>query len=134
LFTVRKKNNYIYSSPKELLENIYFVKDYAWSYENEFRILITIHKDVFDKYNRPKRIAVKVPLEVVNQFRYRTGPEFESSSLKEDRKFFDYIKKENENYKKNDKIKYFLKSKLGIKMRLIEKNRKEIETYLKTLK
>ena len=95
---------------KETMEKNYFIKDYPWEYEREFRILIKNKTDLLYE-----RLAIHIPPEIISSLEVMSAPE---------RKF---TEKEREKYIslgiKPEKIK---ESRLGVRMNLLENNKKDI--------
>lgn len=104
------KYHYIKSFDDELLINNYFIKDYPWEYEKEFRIVIQIKGDeVYEK------VAIPIPEDIKKQLKITSAPEYQFSEEEKD-EFVSYgIKKEN-----------IGASKLTINMNLLRNNQKNI--------
>lgn len=94
----------------------YFVKDYPWEYEKEFRIIFKNNTG-----NDIGRIAIDVPPKIIKGLKLSYAPEV---NLKEDIISLEGFQK----YQMNN-IK---RSALAIKMNLISKNRKDIIENLKS--
>ena len=94
----------------------YFIKNYPWEYEKEFRLVfINRTKTTY------KRLIVSIPDKLDNKIKLRLAPELKTSELK-----------------KNKQLKYFSKipetelmlSKLKIQMNLFNRNKESFAEYL----
>ena len=106
----RNKTYAIPPVDKDVLQKCFFVKDYPWEYEQEFRIVIqnkTAH--VYDQ------IAIPIPEDIISKLEIMSAPEQPFTS------------KEKEEFEalgiRPDKIK---ESTLGIHMNLLRNNRESI--------
>ncbi len=94
----------------EELKKCFFIKNYPWEYEREFRIII---------YNKSKddyeKLALYIPKEIMTSFEIMSAPEKEFTKEEKEKLVFSGIKP--------DKIK---KSKLGIEMNLLKNNKADI--------
>lgn len=89
----------------------YFIKDYVWNYEKEFRIII------IDKQNRKlDYILLPIPEGIVKQIKIKTG---KNSDIEEEKLPISKNKIE--------------KSKLKIAINLLKRNKDEILNYIKNL-
>ena len=131
-----RNKRYKVDKPEEFYKQNYFIKDYPWEYEREFRIVFI---------NKTGRYIEKIKIDIPERFRkaknkklkVRLGPEI--SSIKPDlsgESEFDRCKQAVlENAEKNDKIdeSYDVivdKSKLKISMDLMKKNMNDIINYI----
>lgn len=100
--------------------NNFFVKDYPWEYEREFRIVIKLTNvdnallDIKDL-----RIAVKIPDEIYKDIKIKTAPEFDNRSAL----------LEQEGFKKWA-IESLEESSLKISMNLLTRNKDDISNLL----
>lgn len=110
------------SDVTSLEKDKYFVKDYPWEYEREFRIVIKLTNiDNALLGEEDLRIAVKIPDEIYKDIKIKTAPEFENAS-----KLF-----EQEGFKKWAEAKKELeKSSLDISMDLLGRNKKDVSNLL----
>lgn len=99
---------------KDFSTGNYFVKDYPWEYEKEFRIVFKNNSG-----NYIDRIAVDIPEKIMNKFKLSCAPEVE----KEDVILLDGVKQYL-----SRKIEH---SSLSIKMDLVSKNISDIIENLK---
>lgn len=108
---IYKNTSYIVESMnEEILKNNFFVKNYPWKYEHEFRIIIKNKTDeLFEK------VALPIPSDLVSELEIMFAPE--CILAKEEAKR--YVSKGI----KHEKIK---KSKLSINMDLLNRNRNDI--------
>lgn len=108
---------------KAFESNNFFVKDYPWEYEKEFRVIIKVKgegKEIIDKIGESKaKIAIKIPDKIYRDIKIRTAPEFGNVS--------DPL--ELQGFKKWAKKKLEISS-LGISMDLIGRNKKDINNTL----
>ncbi len=106
----RNKKYIIPPVSEDVLISNFFIKEYPWEYEHEFRIIIKNNTDkTYD------RVAIKIPENVLNKFKLMTAPETKTiDSLKEELINLG-IKKEN-----------IERSKLNINMSLLKNNKADI--------
>lgn len=119
----RKNDNVIkykgtfYEIPKSdavaFAEDNYFIKDYPWEYEKEFRLIFVNKTDV-----PVPRLAVKFSDSILSKLKIRLGPEMNKEDVQE--KIF-----KDKGFKKYLFYK-LLTSNLKIKMDLLNRNRKSI--------
>lgn len=95
----------------------YFIKNYPWEYEKEFRIIFINHTNTIYK-----RLIVKIPELVYGKIKLRLAPELEIGELKKNKT----LKRIN---KKPELI--LIQSKLKIKMNLFSRNKESLPEYLK---
>jgi hypothetical protein len=109
----RNKWYYINDNSEMFEKNNYFIKDYPWEYEKEFRVVIKNKTKIsYDK------LVVDFPDEIYKTMKIRFAPEFDEQpflSLLQDYKGFQKFLS-----------KKFLYSKLNINMNLCKRNKKEI--------
>lgn len=98
----------------------YFIKDYPWEYEREFRIVFR------NKTKIPyQKIIVEFPEFLDKTIKIKLAPEFNQLTLKErNNEFYDYV---------NSKMKEVKPSDLSIKMNLINSNITDIFAYLDSI-
>ena len=106
-----KQKWYELSDPENF--KCYFVKDYPWEYEREFRFLF--HNKTGKALDR---IALKIPDKVYSKLKIAFAPESKIESLTENPPF---------NAFKTNKIS---KSALDVKMDLLDRNRADVIAYL----
>ena len=99
-------------------DNNFFIKDYPWEYEREFRILLKNKSR--KKYDR---LAIEIPEELYSRLKLRFGPELSSKDLKYRAYGFDSVYSLSK-----EKME---KSKLGIQMDLLKRNEYHIKQYAK---
>ncbi len=99
-------------------EDNYFIKDYSWEYEREFRIVMKT-KDTMGK------VAVYIPEEIISSIKVRFGPELERSYLQKKIKKYDGLRGLSK-----DQCLY---SKLNICMNLFERNKDSLLDYLENV-
>lgn len=109
---------YSVSDSDEFAKDNYFVKDYPWEYEKEFRI-IAINKTGKSR----SKVKIKIPDSVMKKLKIRLAPEtndktaiFEKEGIK---KYLD---------------SRILDSGLGISMGLLQRNCREYEEYMKRVR
>lgn len=111
VFKYRNTRYEVCDDIQEFLEDNYFIKDYPWNYENEFRIVIKVKKEIIYE-----KIILKLPDIHVNKgcISIRLGPEM--------------FKNENESEKSPLETCDLTieKSKLSIKMNLLDRNKEDI--------
>lgn len=88
----------------------YFVKDYPWNYEREFRLVFKFEKEVQAEF-----IAIPLPQKLIDELEIMSAPECEFSE--EEKSAY------NSSGVKWEKMK---KSNLNIKMDLLKRNKKSI--------
>ena len=96
----------------------FFIKDYPWEYEKEFRILLK--NETAKKYNR---LAIKIPQEFYPDLKLRLAPELSNTRLQRRKRTLNKICNLI-----NPKIE---KSTLGIQMDLLKRNEYHIKEYAK---
>ncbi len=100
-----------------ILSKNYFIKSYPWEYEREFRIVIkNNNKDI-----KSDKLALKIPDSIIPYFEIMCAPEIRLTQKRKD----EFIRLGI----KPNRIK---KSKLKIKMNLIENNEAEINSWYKS--
>lgn len=107
----------VYDSDKFAKDN-YFVKDYPWEYEKEFRI-IAINKTE----KSASKVRIKIPDSVMKKLKIRLAPETNDKTA-----IF-----EKEGFKKYLDSRIF-KSGLRISMGLLQRNCREYEEYMKRVR
>lgn len=109
---------YSVSGSEEFAKDNYFIKDYPWEYEKEFRI---IAKNKTEK--SASKVRIKIPDSVMKKLKIRLAPETDDKSV-----IF-----EKEGFKKylDSRI---LGSGLGISMGLLQRNCREYEEYMKRVR
>ncbi len=109
---------YSVSDSDEFKKDNYFVKDYPWEYEKEFRI-IAINKTE----KSASKVKIKIPDSVTKKLKIRLAPETNNKTA-----IF-----EKEGFKKylNSRI---LDSGLRISMGLLQRNCREYEEYMKRIR
>ncbi len=110
-----KNKNYEVYYDTEFQKNNYFIKDYAWEYEKEFRIVIKTNTGI--EY---ERLEIEIPEEIYSKIKIKLGPEtkypFEKIFEKEGFKNFLETKLE--------------KSKLSVKMDMFNRNHRNMIDYI----
>ncbi len=96
-------------------EENYFVKDYSWNFEGEFRIVLINNTDI--KY---ERLAVKIPEKVKASFGLMYAPEVEQRELVFEKKGI-----------KELLLNKIDSSNLGIRMDLLKRNEEDIMRYVR---
>ena len=91
------------------LDSNYFIKQYPWHYEREFRIVFINKTD-----NTYDRIAIKLDGSFIKKLKIILAPEIKKSEIKSS--VFDGLA--------------LTESKLKIKMGLLSRNQEEINTYI----
>ncbi len=95
----------------------YFVKDYPWEYEKEFRIIIE------NKSKKPyNHLKINIPDDVYENLKIRLAPELSEDEINE------VLHKDGFEELLSKKL---IKSDLQISMGILNKNKKELQTYLK---
>lgn len=101
-------------------EDNYFIKDYPWEYEKEFRFIFVNKTDV-----PVPRLAVEFSDSTLSKLKIRLGPEMNKEDVQEkifkDKGFKKYL------------FHKLLNSNLKIKMDLLNRNRKSIVTELPSI-
>ncbi len=105
-----KNDWYAISDPYNIEKDNYFIKDYPWNYEKEFRIIIDI-----DSKEECEHVEIAIPDSIYKFLKIKLGPECDS-----DTDIFKY-----KGYSKWAKAQV-LSSELGINMNLLNKNREEV--------
>lgn len=96
----------------------FFIKDYPWEYEKEFRILLK--NETAKKYNR---LAIKIPREFYPELKLRLAPELSNTRLRRHKRTLNKICNLI-----NPKVE---ESTLGIQMDLLKRNEYHIKEYAK---
>lgn len=118
---VKYKNEFFTVDDIETFEkNNYFIKDYPWEYEKEFRIVIINKTDrTYD------RLKIDIPIECFKTLKIRVAPEVGDTELtefiKENKGFQEYLQTS------------VLKSSLKINMSLLKRNVEEFIKYIPNL-
>ena len=99
-------------------KNNFFVKDYPWEYEREFRILLKNMST--EKYSR---LAIEIPEELYPRLKLRFGPELSSKDCQYRAYGFDSIYRLS-----SEKME---KSNLGVQMDLLKRNEYHVKEYAK---
>ena len=131
-------DNTIVDNPEQFFPQNYFIKDYPWEYEKEFRIVLI---------NRTGRYIEKIKIDIPEEFRkskrrklkIRLGPEVsndkpDSSGKTDFDRFKQEILEKAEKKDKDEGSSYTVtvdKSKLKVNMDLMIRNQKVINAYLK---
>ena len=103
---------------KEFENDNFFIKDYPWEYEREFRILI---KNKTGKNH--DRLAIKIPEKIYPSLKLRLAPELTRESFQAEIKDLEVFQKLfSSNAKESD---------LGISMNLLSRNEERIHEYAK---
>lgn len=122
-YVKHKSKKYKIGDPNELfVKDNYFIKDYAWNYEKEFRIVIRILGE-----NVPKRIAIPFSKKtLLSGISITTGPETKESTE---------IDAQEISKRSGLPVEKIKKSKLKVKMDLLNRNKdliaKEFDDLLK---
>ena len=109
---------YSVSDSDEFAKDNYFVKDYPWEYEKEFRIIAINRTE-----KRASKVRIKIPDSVMKKLKIRLAPEMNDKSV-----IF-----EKEGFKKYLDSRIF-KSGLRISMGLLQRNCREYEEYMKRVR
>ncbi len=94
----------------------YFIKNYPWEYEKEFRLIFINHTGT-----TYKRLVVTIPESVRDKIKLRLAPELKFSDLRKN-KNLKYIRKMPESA--------LVYSKLKIRMNLFSRNKESLTEYL----
>ncbi len=107
---------YKISDVSDFTKDNYFIKNYPWEYEKEFRLVfINRTKAIYD------HLIINIPDSLYNKIKLRLAPELKLSELKKNKELV-YIKKIPESE--------LVQSKLRIKMNLFSLNRESLTEYL----
>lgn len=109
---------YSVSDSDEFAKDNYFVKDYPWEYEKEFRIIAINRTE-----KSASKVRIKIPDSVMKKLKIRLAPEMNDMSV-----IF-----EKEGFKKYLDSRIF-KSGLRISMGLLQRNCREYEEYMKRVR
>jgi hypothetical protein len=108
-----KRYSLIDIDPSDFETNNYFIKDYPWEYENEFRIIIKNKTEI--PY---EKLIIEIPDDIIDSLKIRLAPELSENSfvncLPDLKGFHKYISKKCEH------------SKLSICMGLCKRNADDI--------
>ena len=96
----------------------YFIKVYPWLYEQEFRIVVINHTGT-----PCEALFANIPEKMIRKLKLRLAPEF----CQVDGKIKDANGKTIADFPKNK----MEQSKLGIRMNLLERNKKAMKTYVR---
>ena len=109
---------YSVSDSDEFARNNYFIKDYPWEYEKEFRIIAINRRE-----KSVSKVKIKIPDSVMKKLKIRLAPETnDKSAIFEKKGFKKYL---------DSRI---LDSGLGISMGLLQKNCREYAEYMKRVR
>jgi hypothetical protein len=116
---IKYRNKWFKILPEDIDEfenGNYFIKEYPWEYENEFRIVFINHTEITED-----RFIVKFPKEILKNLKLRFAPEVQKDELWE-------IISQKEGFKEyfQEKILY---SNLQIDMELYNKNIEDMQQY-----
>lgn len=109
---------YSVSDSDEFAKDNYFVKDYPWEYEKEFRIIAINRTE-----KSASKVRIKIPDSVMKKLKIRLAPETNDKTA-----IF-----EKEGFKKYLDSRIF-KSGLRISMGLLQRNCREYEEYMKRVR
>ena len=118
---------YNVEDPEAFFRDNYFIKDYPWEYEKEFRVVLI---------NRTGRVIEKIQIDLPEEFRtkknrkikVRLGPEISS-----DEDFEKYRKEIVKKAEKKNGEGYLVsagKSSLGVRMDLLKRNQDDLNAYI----
>lgn len=110
-----KKETYTGTKDPKKYKNFYFIKDYSWRYENEFRIVFKNKGE--SEYDK---LFVPLPESIVSRLKILFGPGCGAANQGKEETALGKI------------VKSVSRSKVGADMQLIKRNFDEILDYIKT--